>query len=156
MFLPHLGATLREAHRVLKPGGTLTAAVWSTPEKNPYLSLPMGVLKTYIDIPPPDPTMPGLFRLAESGFLLGEMQAAGFTNLQDEEFRVEGIFSSGVEYVDCLKEMAAPLQALFTKIPKDKKADAESRIAETAESFRVGDKIRIPGIAWIVSGTRSS
>jgi SAM-dependent methyltransferase len=154
MFLPHLDATLGEAFRVLKQGGAVSVAVWAGPDKNPYLSLPMGIMKSYCDIPPPDPTVPGLFRLAKAGDLLSRMRAVGFSDLREEEFPVEGIFSSGREYVDCLKEMAAPLQALFAKLPGDKRDEAEGKIAAAAESFRKGDKVRLPGVAFVVTGRK--
>ncbi|MBI4715697.1 MAG: methyltransferase domain-containing protein [Nitrospirae bacterium] len=155
MFLPHLDSTLREIHRVLKPGGCVAAAVWAAPEKNPYLTLPMGIMKEYCEMPPPDPAIPGIFHLAKPGNLLDRMRAAGFTDLIEEEFPVEGrLFATGREYVDCLKEMAAPLQALFARLPEEKRGEAEEKMAQTAESYRDGKEIRIPGVALIVTGTR--
>jgi len=154
MFLPHLDQTLREVHRVLKPGGTVAAAVWAAREKNPYITIPMGVLREYIDIPPVDPTVPGIFYLERPGDLLGRMKAAGFTDLREDEIPIEGVFSSGREYLDCLKEMAAPLQGLFEKVPREKRAEVEEKMAQGAERFRRGGEVRIPGVALAVSGIK--
>jgi ubiquinone/menaquinone biosynthesis C-methylase UbiE len=154
MFLPHLESTLREVYRVLKPGGHIAAAVWAAPEKNPYLTLPLSVMKSYFDLPAPDPRLPGIFRLGTPGELLQQMEKAGFTDVREEEFPVNGVFSSGREYVACLQEMAAPLQALFSKLPEDKKGEAEGRMAELGESFRQGSEVRIPGVALVVTGRK--
>lgn len=154
MFLPHLEKTLQEIHRVLKPGGRVSAAVWAAREKNPYITIPMGVFKEYFSMPPVDPTVPNVFFLEKPGDLLGRMKAAGFTELREEEVPIEGVFASGREYLDCLKEMAAPLQGLFEKIPKEKRAEAEEKMVQGAERFRRGSEVRIPGVALAVSGIK--
>ncbi|HTN43118.1 MAG TPA: methyltransferase domain-containing protein [Nitrospiria bacterium] len=155
MFLPRLDKTLREVHRVLKPGGAVAAAVWAAREKNPYITIPMGVLREYIEIPPVDPAVPGIFYLERPGDLLGRMKAAGFTELREEEIPIEGVFSSGREYLDCLKEMAAPLQGLFEKVPREKRTEVEEKMVQGAERFRRGGEVRIPGVALAVSGIKS-
>lgn len=52
MFLPEIPKAAAEIARVLKPGGWLTAAVWSTPDKNPSIRIPMEVIKQFIELPP--------------------------------------------------------------------------------------------------------
>lgn len=154
MFLPHLDQALHEIRRVLKPGGTVAAAVWAVREKNPFLSLPMGVLKDFIEMPPMDPTVPGIFYLAQPGDLMGRMKAAGFSNIVEEEMPVEGIYTSGLEYLECLQEIAAPLQTLFAKVPPEKRPAVEEGIVTAAEKYRRDGKVRIPGVALAVSGIR--
>ncbi len=39
MLMPNLAAALSETRRVLRPGGRLALAVWSGPERNPWVSL---------------------------------------------------------------------------------------------------------------------
>jgi ubiquinone/menaquinone biosynthesis C-methylase UbiE len=156
MFLPHLDKALQEAHRVLKPGGRVSTAVWAAREKNPYITLPMGVLKDYVEMPPVDPTLPGIFFLERPGDLLGRMKAAGFTDLREEEVPIEGVFSSGREYLDCLREMAAPLQGLFEKVHRVKRSEVDGKMVQGAERFRRGDRVRIPGVALTVSGVKPS
>jgi ubiquinone/menaquinone biosynthesis C-methylase UbiE len=156
MFLPQLDRTLGEMHRVLKPGGRVAVAVWAAKEKNPYITLPMGILKEFIEMPPVEPTVPGIFYLERPGDLLGRMKSAGFTDLLEEEVPIDGVFSSGKEYLDCLREMAAPLQGLFEKVPQDKREEAEEKMVRSAERYRRGAEVRIPGVALAVSGIKPS
>jgi len=132
MFLPQLDRTLQEIYRVLKPGGRVAVAVWAAREKNPYITLPLGILKEFIEMPPMDPTVPGIFYLERPGDLRDRMKSAGFTDLWEEEVPIEGVFSSGKEYLECLREMAAPLQGMFEKIPQEKRAAAENKMIQAA------------------------
>ena len=156
MFLPYLGQTLREIARVLKPGGGVAVLVWAVKEKNPYITLAANVLKNYIEIPPPDPSLPGIFYLATPGDLLSRMKQAGFDRLNEAEVQIEGAFESGEEYLQCLKEMAAPMHGLFAALPANQKPHAEKDIIGQAEQFRRDGKVRIPGVALAVSGVKPS
>ncbi|NJL16843.1 MAG: class I SAM-dependent methyltransferase [Nitrospira sp.] len=55
MFLPDIAKAAAEIARILKPNTWMAAAVWSTPEKNPYLKIPIDIIKQFIELPPPDP-----------------------------------------------------------------------------------------------------
>lgn len=51
MFLPEIPKAAAEIARVLKPGGYVAAAVWSSPEKNPFIRIPMDVIKSITPCP---------------------------------------------------------------------------------------------------------
>jgi len=110
----------------------------------------MGVLKKYIEIPPPLPDQPGIFRLAKPGDLLGMAGSAGLSGLADEEIAGESIFDSAEEYLANVKEMAAPLQPLFARLSKEQREDAEGEIMNTASKFKRGDKIALPMVFRVV------
>ena len=44
MFALDKGAALRETRRVLRPGGRLALAAWSTPDRNPFAAIPRAAL----------------------------------------------------------------------------------------------------------------
>jgi enediyne biosynthesis protein CalE5 len=62
MFLPEIPKATAEIARVLRPGGWVAAAVWSSPDKNPSIGLSMEAIKKVVELPPPDPTEPGIFQ----------------------------------------------------------------------------------------------
>ncbi|MBI5379021.1 MAG: methyltransferase domain-containing protein [Nitrospirae bacterium] len=150
MFLPDISKAAGEIARVLKPGGYLAAAVWSAPENNPFISIPMNVLKAYLTLPPPDPEQPGIFRLARPGDLLGMAERAGLRGLTDEEWIGESVYDSADEYFSSLMEMAAPLQPLFAELSSEQKKQAESAIKRAAESYRTGSGVALPMAIRIV------
>ncbi len=144
MFLPEIPKASAEIARVLKPGGWLAAAVWSAPERNAYLTTPLAVIKQFLDLPPPDSTAPGIFRLAKPGDLAGMLEKAGFTSVTEEEFLAEVRFPSGEEYYESLMDIAAPIQNLFAKLSEQQKTEARQRIVSSIGQFRTVDGIALP------------
>jgi ubiquinone/menaquinone biosynthesis C-methylase UbiE len=144
MFLPEIPKAAAEIARVLKPGCWLAAAVWSTPEQNPYLRISLDVIKQFLELPPPDPTAPGIFRLAKSGELAGILQQVGLTNVYEEEFLADVRFPSGEEYYASLMDIAAPIQNLFAKLSDTQKTEARSRIIRATDPYRRAGSIPLP------------
>ena len=144
MFLPDLLKALGEIARVLKAGGYLAAAVWSTPDKNPFLRIPLDTIKQFIELPPPDPDAPGLFRLAKPGDLAALARDAGLLFVSEEEFTAEVRFASSRDYYDSLMDMAAPLQNLFAKLSADHKQGAEQRIVADADAYPRDGTVALP------------
>lgn len=144
MFLPEIPKAAVEIARVLKPGSWLSAAVWSAPDKNSYLMIPITVIKQFLDLPPPDPAAPGIFCLAKPGDLAGMLQRAGFVSIAEEEFLAEVRFPSGEEYYESLMDIAAPIQNLFAKLSDQQKMQARDRIVASADQHRRADGIALP------------
>lgn len=144
MFLPDIPKALAEIARVLKPGGHVSAAVWSTPDKNPYLRIPLDVIKQFIELPPPDPAAPGIFRLAKPGDLAGMLRQAGFADVHEQEFLGDVRFPAAADYVASLLEIAAPIQNLFAKLSADQRREAEDRIASAADHYRDRTGVALP------------
>ena len=154
MFLPEISKAADEIARVLKPGSWVAAAVWSVPDKNPYLMIPITVIKQFLDLPPPDPTAPGIFRLAKPGDLAGMLQQVGFTNLSEEEFVADVRFPSGEEYYASLMDIAAPIQNLFAKLSDKQKADARGRIVTSVDQYQRADGFALPIAVRIVAARK--
>jgi ubiquinone/menaquinone biosynthesis C-methylase UbiE len=154
MFLPDIPRAMGEIARVLKPGGYFAAAVWSAAEKNPFISIPMEALKTFLTLPPPDPGQPGIFRLAKPGELYGMAQRAGLTGLADDEMSGESCFDSAEEYLASLLDMAAPLQPLFAKLSPSQRRDAEAQIIAAANQYKQGKGVALPMAIRIVSARK--
>ena len=144
MFLPDIPKAAAEIARVLKPGSWLAAAVWSAPEKNPSIGLSMAAIKQVIELPPPDPAAPGIFRLAKPGDLAGMLQQAGLADIMDQEFLAEWSYGSAEEYYTSLMEIAAPVQNLMAKLTPDQVQDVKRRILQAAAPYRRADRIAFP------------
>jgi ubiquinone/menaquinone biosynthesis C-methylase UbiE len=152
MFLPEIPKAASEIARVLKPGGWVAAAVWSAPEKNPSIGLSMAAIKQVIELPPPDPTAPGIFRLAKPGELAGMFQQAGLVDVTDQEFLAEWSYASADEYYTSLMEIAAPVQNLMAKLTESQQQDVKQRIIQAASNYKRGNRIVFPMAVRMVAG----
>lgn len=154
MFLPEIPKAAAEIARVLKPGGWVAAAVWSAPEKNPSIGLSMEAIKQVVELPTPDPTAPGIFRLAKPGDLAGMMQQAGLVDGTDQEFLAEWSYASAEEYYTSLMEIAAPVQNLMAKLSDGQKQEVKQRITQAALNYRRADRITFPIAVRMVAGRK--
>jgi len=154
MFLPEIPKAVAEIARVLKPGGYIAAAVWSLPEKNPFIRIPMDVIKTIMPLPPPDPEAPGIFRLARPGDLSGMFERAGLVSLDDEEFTAEVTYATAEEFFRGLMDIAAPIQNLFAKLTPPQQREAEQGIIKAVNDYRRPEGVSLPIAVRIVSARK--
>ena len=144
MFLPEIPKAAVEIARVLKPGSWVATAVWSAPDKNPSLGLSMAAIKQVVELPPPDPTAPGIFRLAQPGELAGMFSQAGLGEVMEQEFLAEWSYASPEEYYMSLLDLAAPIQNLMAKLSADQLDQVKQLIIEAVSRFRRGDRLVFP------------
>lgn len=154
MFLPDIPGAVNEISRVLKPGGYVAAAVWSTADKNPFIRIAMEALKRFIEVPAPMPDQPGVFRLSKPGDLLNVMKEAGLSEVADEEIAGESLFESADEYLLNIKDMAAPLRPLFARLSAEQREEVDTLIKETVNRYKAGDKIVMPMAFRVVVGRK--
>lgn len=154
MFLPEIPKAIAEIARVLKSDGWMAAAVWSVPDNNPYLKIPMDVIKQFVELPPSDPEAPGIFRLAKHGDLAGLLQQAGFIDVSEQEFLGEVRFAAEEDYYSSLMDIAAPIQNLWAKLGPTQQTEAKQRIIHTAGQYRKGSVVTLPIAVRMVAGRK--
>ncbi|MDP1768239.1 MAG: methyltransferase domain-containing protein [Nitrospirota bacterium] len=154
MFLPEIPKAATEIARVLKPGGWVAAAVWSAPEKNPSIGLSMMAIKQVIELPPPDPTAPGIFRLAKPDDLAGMLQQAGLIDVTDQEFLAEWSYASADEYYTSLMDIAAPIQNLMARLSPAQTQEVRRLITQAVTPYQEGHRIVFPLAVRIVAARK--
>jgi enediyne biosynthesis protein CalE5 len=132
MFCPDPVRAASEIRRVLRPGGRFALAVWDVPAKNPFFTALHAVVSEFMPMPPPDPTAPGVFRLAPPGELEHVLRDGGFVDVQVEQRPITMAYASPAEYWQIQTDLAAPLRAAIATLGPDELARLEARALEVA------------------------
>jgi len=154
MFLPDVPKASTEIARVLKPNRWFAVMVWTSPERNPRIGLSMAAMKQVFDLPPRDPTAPGIFRLAKPGELAGMLQEAGLVDITEQEFLAEWSYESPEHYYSTMMEIAAPVQNLMAGCSDSQRQEVKRLILEAASAYRQGDRITFPIAVRVVAGRK--
>lgn len=131
MFFPDMLLAAKEMVRVLKPGGRIAATVWSGPERNLWASSILGIINKNMQLPPPPPGAPGLFRCAKSGFIADLFEQVGLNNISETEVRGKLNIGNRKVYWNFMTEVAAPVAAALSN------ADCEMTIKIRSEVFNL-------------------
>jgi SAM-dependent methyltransferase len=139
MFSLDPEAALREARRVLRPGGRIALAAWDEPRVNAWATIPTQALVEFGHIEPPDPDAPGMFVLSRPGRLQELLEAAGFVDVLVTSVVTPRSFDGVAEYVAETREVSSFFGELFDGVTEDQRAEVTSRIEELAKPFTGAD-----------------
>lgn len=115
MFFPNMVLAAKEILRVLKPGGRIAAAVWSTADKNFWVTAISEAINRNMQVPAPSPGAPGIFRCGERDFMTNIFNQAGFKNVSESEIACKLNCGTAEIYWQMMTEIAAPVVAALSK-----------------------------------------
>lgn len=154
MFFPDMLMAAKEMVRVLKPGGRMATSVWNVPEKNFWVTAIMGTINRNMNLPPPPPEAPGMFRCAKEGLMNDLLKQSGLKNIFQKE--VTGKINCGTvdTYWNFMSEVAAPVVAALSKADDAMKAKIKKEVFETVRQKYPGENISIDASAMVIYGEK--
>ena len=156
MFLPNLRTGLSNIYRSIVDGGRLAAAVWSSPDKVPFITVALNTVMKETKSPPPPAGTPGPFSLSEENVLTNSLINSGFKDITIERMDVSFDFDSAEVYTSFVYETAAPVQAMLANQPHERREEILKAITESARKYAKNDtrSVRLSNEAICVVGTK--
>lgn len=152
MFLPHLDAALNRLRALLAPQGRLVAAVWGTPEANPWMTGALQTLTEYLELPAPPPGAPGPFALSGRGVLSDALGRGGLDEVWSVRVPLRFAWPSPAAYAAF--HQASPLRRLVADEEPARCAQAWTEVATTASRRWGAGPLHLPGEVVIAGGLR--
>jgi ubiquinone/menaquinone biosynthesis C-methylase UbiE len=138
---------LRGMRRVVKPGGKVSALVFSTAEKNPYQGITLAVARRFGSTTPP------LFSLGETHVLENTFRESGLLNITVRAVNCRRSFSSTAEMIRGLKESAF-LREPIEKLGAAEREQAWAEIERQLSQLEGPNGVELPGEFLIGVGTK--
>lgn len=150
--LPDPDKAIREAARVLKPGGRYGFTTWVGPDASKGFRLIFETILGNVDQTVTTPTAPDAFRLADETVAKQVLESAGFGDVAMETFPSE-VTCAPDDFVAFLK--AATVRATFVMKaqPENVQRRIEALLREGVEMFRQGEVVVVPMPNRIVTAT---
>jgi ubiquinone/menaquinone biosynthesis C-methylase UbiE len=155
MFFPDPLSAVRMMLSVIKPGGSLSFAVWHDSNANPFFYIVSDVISRHINTPPPDPEAPGAFRFAEPGKLGRILKEAGATQIRERllKFRIEASISRD-EFWEMRSGTSGTLREKLDALSAELRLKVAKEVKEAVAQFFPNERMSIPAQMLIVSGDK--
>ena len=148
MLMPDPAQAFRETRRVLKPGARLAFAVFTGPAENPWVAIPVSVLRETGHMPPPSAEWtPGILGLGDRARLQSVIDPAGFTSAKIETVNMAWPFANADEYWQFLEQMTA-LGPIFRGLPADARLNVRAVIDARIAPFTSSSGVSLPARCW--------
>ncbi|MGD9533073.1 MAG: class I SAM-dependent methyltransferase [Candidatus Nitrosocosmicus sp.] len=157
MFLPNIKDGLSNIYNSLLSDGRFAAAVWASPDKVPFISLPFNILLKETNSPPPPSNMPSPFSLSNEALLRDRFTSTGFKDITIERLDMIFNFNSPEEFTNFVCETASPVQVMLSKQSEERKKEILETITETVANTYMdknSDSISFGNEAICIVGTK--
>lgn len=116
IYFPDQKRALEEIRRVLTPGGRVALASFTTPQANPFFSIPITIIRRRAQLLPPPTGGPGPFSLGNQELMEAAFQQAGFRDVRTRVVQAPLHLADTAECVRFERESYGALQEMLAGV----------------------------------------
>jgi ubiquinone/menaquinone biosynthesis C-methylase UbiE len=155
MFCPSPLTALREMRQALRPGGRLSALVFSTPEANPCIAITMRTARQHAGLPDADPFAPGsLLALGRPGLAAQVVSDAGFDDIEVTPLAAPFCLPNVDDYIAFVRTSGSPVIEVLRQLSAARQAEAWADITRQLDRFSTAHGWVGPNELLLCSATR--
>ncbi len=139
MFFPDPKVGLSKIHKSLVDGGRFSAVVWASPDKVPFISVPLDTLLKEMKNPVFPTNTPGPFSLSDENLLKDSYINAGFKDIVIERQDMIFNFDSAEAFTNFVYETASPVQVFLSNQSQERKKEILRAITEAVTRYAEKD-----------------
>ena len=128
--------------------------VYSTPDRNRFFSIPVGIIRRRAKLPPPAQGQPGPFSLGGEGVLAATLQKAGFHSVEVRRIDSPVRLSTAAECVRFERESFGALHQMMSGLSETERAETWQEIAAELAQFEGTGGFVGPCEMLVGAGTR--
>jgi SAM-dependent methyltransferase len=153
IYFPDQHRAVEGMRRALRPGGRVAAVVYSTPDRNRFFSIPVGIIRERAKLPPPLPGQPGPFSLGADGALESLFAGAGLRDIRVRRVPSPVRLPSAAECVRFERESFGALHQMMAGLDQAEQAEVWVEIGEALAQFETGGAFTGPCEMLVGVGT---
>jgi len=146
--------TLRRMHSLLSDTGKVSAAVYSTADRNGFLSVPIEIAGRHAALPPPPQVQPGPFSLGDPEALRSVVEEAGFYEVEVQKVSSPILLESAGRFVEFERDCFVGLSRMMRNLRPVEQEAVWGEISGSLAEFEGPDGFVGPCELLVVSGLK--
>ena len=155
MFFEDPVAAFRNFHDAVRPGGRLAYVCWADRKDNPWIRIPTGASKAFLEIPPPpEDDAPGQFAMEREARVREILGGAGWSDIEVERFDLEHSLGEDVADAAGFISQMGPMSEPFSLADNATKRKCLDVIQKALLPYAGPAGVAMRFATWVVSASR--
>jgi SAM-dependent methyltransferase len=154
IYFPDQQTALEGMRAALRPGGRLSAVVYSTADRNGFFAIPVGIIRRWAQLPPPVLGQPGPFSLGTPGVAEAALAGAGFRDVTVDAVPSPLRMASAAQCLAFERESFGALHQMLAGLAEPDREATWTEIGQALGEFNGPGGFVGPCEMLVVSGTR--